>query len=323
MAHGVAKRERWPSRLSVRLEQEARMRESKSPLVAVIGLPDGWSTQMLVEAFRRRDCRTELWDARGLTLDLGRNLVCGRGSESSKADAVVLKKIGQSYSPRMLDRLSILHWLVSRGTPVFSHPSNLKRVLDRLSCTVELSLAGIPLPPTIVTEDVDAAMRAIEDYGRVVLKPVFTSKARGMRVVESGRSAREEVESFREEGHALVYVQKLLQLPGRDLGLIFCGGKYLGSYARVGRGDSWNTTTASGGKYAKAEPDDKIIELAHRAQAVFGLDFTCVDIAESEIGPVVFEVSAFGGYRGLLEAQGVNAAEAYADHVLGRIGRGR
>ena len=31
---------------------------------------------------------------------------------------------------------------------------------------------------------------------------------------------------------------------------------------------------------------------------------------------MVFEVSAFGGFRGLLDACGVDAAEAYAAHVV-------
>ena len=56
--------------------------------------------------------------------------------------------------------------------------------------------------------------------------------------------------------------------------------------------------------------------MAHRAQALFDLDFTCVDVVETAEGPMVFEVSAFGGFRGLQEACGVDAAGAYADHVV-------
>ena len=64
-----------------------------------------------------------------------------------------------------------------------------------------------------------------------------------------------------------------------------------------------------------------MIELASKAQAVFDMDFTCVDMVESARGPLVLEVSAFGGFRGIWEANGINAAEAYVDHVLSVIGR--
>jgi len=49
------------------------------------------------------------------------------------------------------------------------------------------------------------------------------------------------------------------------------------------------------------------------------MDFTTVDIAESDIGPIVFEVSAFGGFRGSKEGIGIDAAERYVDYVQRNI----
>ena len=46
------------------------------------------------------------------------------------------------------------------------------------------------------------------------------------------------------------------------------------------------------------------------------MTFTTVDVAETAAGPIVFEVSAFGGFRGLQEGLGINVAERYTDHVL-------
>jgi ribosomal protein S6--L-glutamate ligase len=74
------------------------------------------------------------------------------------------------------------------------------------------------------------------------------------------------------------------------------------------------------GSYTPYDPSTEIVELARRAQEPFGLAFTCVDVAETEIGPVVWEVSAFGGFRGLWESRGIDAAELYVRFVLERIG---
>jgi ribosomal protein S6--L-glutamate ligase len=112
-----------------------------------------------------------------------------------------------------------------------------------------------------------------------------------------------------------MYLQEMLALPGRDLGVAFVGGEYLATYARVQASGNWKTTTSAGGKYEPFTPSAEVIELARRAQGLFGLDFTCVDVVETSRGPMVFEVSAFGGFRGLLDACGVDAAAAYADHV--------
>ncbi len=49
------------------------------------------------------------------------------------------------------------------------------------------------------------------------------------------------------------------------------------------------------------------------------MDFTTVDVAETKDGPIVFEVSAFGGFRGALEGIGINAAGLYVAHVLRQL----
>ena len=113
-----------------------------------------------------------------------------------------------------------------------------------------------------------------------------------------------------------MYIQKKRALPGKDLGMVFLGGEYLGAYARVGKAGAWNTTILSGGHYEGYQASDQLIELATRAQAVFGLDFTTVDVAETDQGPVVFEVSAFGGFRGALEGMGIDVPARYLAYVL-------
>jgi ribosomal protein S6--L-glutamate ligase len=44
-----------------------------------------------------------------------------------------------------------------------------------------------------------------------------------------------------------------------------------------------------------------------------------VDVAETADGPVVFEVSAFGGFRGLKEGCAIDAAQRFVDYVIERL----
>jgi ribosomal protein S6--L-glutamate ligase len=289
------------------------------PRIGVVGIPNGWSSLKLVDAFLAKGCECRLIDMQHVVADFECGRAVDREGDLLAFDALVLKKIGSPYSPHMLDRLEALELVASKGVPVFSNPRRIKHVLDRLSCTVRLCEAGIPMPPTVVTEDVSRAVEAVERFHKAILKPIYTSKARGMVVVERGPDVRELVERFRAAGHQMLYIQKMLRLPGRDMGLVFVGGALAGSYARVSAESSWNTTTHSGGRYERCRPDDEIVQLARRAQAPFELDFTCVDVALTEEGPVVFEVSAFGGFRGLQEGCGVDAASLHADHVLRRL----
>jgi ribosomal protein S6--L-glutamate ligase len=188
-----------------------------------------------------------------------------------------------------------------------------------MTCTITLRIHDIPMPPTIITENLDEAESAVEQYGVAVFKPFFSSKAQGMKLIEAGDGARAKIEAFQETGNRLLYIQKKETLPGWDLGVAFLGGRYVGTYARVSSKDSWNTTHRAGGTYEKYEPSQQIIALAHRAQLPFDLDFTCVDVALTNDGPIVFEVSAFGGFHGLLDGTGIDAAERISDYVLEAI----
>lgn len=174
------------------------------------------------------------------------------------------------------------------------------------------------MPLTSVTEDIDLAAAAVEKYEEAVFKPLFSTKAKGMCVIKKGESCHGEVSLFRRD-NALMYIQKKIDLGEQDLGIVFLGGEYLSTYARCRQEGAWNTTIASGGRYQAFDPEPEIIELAHRAQALFGLDFTCVDVALTPQGPIVFEVSAFGGFRGLLEARSIDAAKEYTAYVINTL----
>jgi ribosomal protein S6--L-glutamate ligase len=140
-----------------------------------------------------------------------------------------------------------------------------------------------------------------------------------MIVVKNDPDAKHQLEKFKKE-NSFFYIQKKIQIGNQDLGIVFLGGEYLTTYARCKQDDSWNTTIHSGGKYAPFDPPAEIIDLAKRAQDLFGLDFTCVDIAITQNGPYVFEVSAFGGFRGILDARKIDPAKLLVDYVLKRIG---
>jgi len=289
--------------------------------IGVIGIPGKWSTETLADAVEKRTGYRQVIDMAAVSLDLEQQRLLFQEQDLCQLDALIVKKISARYNPNTLDRLELLRVAEQAGVRVFSRSENMLRLIDRLSCTVTLRNAGIPMPATRVTEDIGAAITAVEDFGSAVFKPLYSTKARGMCVIEARQgSARveREIRAFQTD-NPMMYIQQKVELPGRDLGMVFLAGEYLGSYARVSKGDAWNTTIHSGGKYAAHTPPDEVIELAQRAQALFGMDFTTVDVAETNSGPIVFEVSAFGGFRGALEGIGIDAGGLYVDHVLRQL----
>ncbi len=292
-----------------------------APRLGVVGVRGGWSSELLARRAAEA-CGGEplVIELERVTLDLATGRAMYEGVDLSQCSALLLKKLGPDYAPGLLDRLEMLRFLEGRGVRMFSRPGAVMGLLDRLSCTTTLALGGIPMPPTTVTEDLDGAEEAITRYGEAILKPLFSTKARGMVVLGPGPNLRRQLEEYY-AAQGFFYIQKTIALGEQDLGVVFLGGDYLTTYARCREPGAWNTTTASGGKYAPFDPPQEIINLAWRAQNLFRLDFTCVDVALTDDGPQIFEVSAFGGFRGIQEARGIDAAKLYADYAARRISR--
>jgi len=289
--------------------------------IGVIGTPGAWSTEVLADAVEKRTGFRLVIDMGQVHLDLSSNRLFFGEHDLCALDALLVKKISHTYEPDTLDRLELLRVAEQCGVHVFSPALNILRLIDRLSCTITLRNHDIPMPPTCVTSDSARALAAIQDFGGAVLKPLYSTKARGMVFIDASEKEQQVIEKLQlfQANNPMIYVQKKIALPGQDLGMVFLGGNYLGTYARVAQSDSWNTTINSGGKYAPYEASTALIELARRAQHPFGLDFTTVDVAETDHGAIVFEVSAFGGFRGAKEGIGIDAAALYVDYAMEKL----
>lgn len=288
--------------------------------VAVVGQPGAWSTERLAEALRARGVDVEIVDLGACSLRLPDPRLFHHGRPLEGLAGAVVKKVGDTargWSIR--ERIAMLRHLEASGVPVLSAPGCLETAIDRLTMTVELTRAGLPIPDTMVTESTDEATAAIEMFGAAIIKPLFTSKGRGMRKL-GPRDAAVALAEHDAAGFGPYYLQRFVKHPGRDLGVAVLDGTVLGAYWRRAGADQWMTTILSGGRYERAEPPANALELARRAASHFGLLFTGVDLMEtSDGGFVVLEVSAFGGFRGLLEACGIDAASLLADAALRRF----
>ncbi|HKO95341.1 MAG TPA: GAK system ATP-grasp enzyme [Polyangiaceae bacterium] len=292
-----------------------------TPRIGVVGVVGGWSSEALADAVEKLTGFRLLIDMQRCVLDLESGRAMHGDVDLCELDGILIKKVGRSYSQDMLDRLEILRFVKSGGVPIFSDPTSILRLMDRLACTLTLARGGIPVPPTTVTESIDHALSAIAGYGQAVLKPLYSTKANGMQLVDASSEPdlRQRLTAFRDAGNPMLYIQKRLTIPERDLGVIFLGGEHVGTYARVKDSASWNTTTRDGGHYEPHAASSEIVALAWRAQRLFHLDLTSVDVVETEQGPVVFEVSAFGGFSGSQEALGIDLAARYARYAVERV----
>lgn len=284
--------------------------------IGVAGIPGAWSSERLAAALRDRGAEVFVFSLSGVVHDLTGGGVTLDGRDLGALDGVVVKKLGDQSSAWSRLRLHALRALEARGVRVFSPVDAIDRAMDRYRMTMLLAEAGLPVPPTLSAERGAALVAAIVAVGDGVVKPVYTSKGRGMVRVAGGDGIAALPDG---EGRSFL-VQRFIQAPGRDIGATVVGGRFLGAFYRMARPGQWLTTTDAGGSYAPCELNPRGVGYAERAARHFGLDYTVVDLVEQGDDFLLYEVSAFGGFRGLHEAAGVDAAAAYAAHVVRSLG---
>ena len=157
-------------------------------------------------------------------------------------------------------------------------------------------------------------MQAAGSLQTAVIKPIYTSKGRGM--VRIGKDGDRFLADAWRPPDGRVLLQQFVESPGRDIGACVLGGRFAGAFYRIAAESRWMTTTASGGRYAPCDLSDEGIDMAERAARLFNLDYTVVDLVETTSGFAIYEVSAFGGFRGLWEAARRDISREYAAYVL-------
>ena len=288
--------------------------------IGVIGLKGAWSTESLSQQLKEKNAGGTVIELSEISYDLSDATFSHPLYDINSFDGFILKKMGRSYSPSLLDELEMLQYMERKGFHFFSSPTSVRKMISRLSCTIMLRDHDIPMPPTFITESIDEALHYIVTCGEAILKPLYSTKAKGMELLSDVHSARIKLQAHLDRGEKIIYLQQKYNLNQSDYGLVFLGGKYIGAYEREGDGSTWHTTTREGGKYKTFDPPESFIKLAEKAQRPFKLDFTCVDVANTqEVGPVVFEVSAFGGYRGLYQSAGIDASDMLTTYAINRL----
>jgi len=293
---------------------------SKIPQIAVIGRENAWSTEILSQTLADKSASGDIVVLEDISYDLGNNTVLHPTLDLASYDAFIIKKMGRTQNANLIDQLALLELLEQQGAVFVSSPADLKNVISRLSCTSRLHQHGLPMPPTFIGTNIDSALAWLRKYGPAILKPLYSTKAEGMLVLDDEVKARTVLDEHFQKGEKIIYLQKKLNLSGSDYGLVFIGGAYIGAYSRISDGSEWHTTTKNGRRYDAFDPSPELIALGQQANNAFNLDMLSVDIAISkEQGPVLFEVSAFGAYQGMKEGRNVDLAKLVADYTLLKV----
>lgn len=287
---------------------------------AIVGAPDGWHASRLAAAAEARghavlrlgwealgsrvDANGEAFDPPGLA---AADVVCVRGMPGVAA--------GERRLEQVVFRMDVLGRLAAGGIPVINPPRALEAAIDKYLATSWLAAAGLPVPRTAVVQSPQAAAAAWRSLGGdCVVKPLFGSQGKGLvRLPDSATleawlataSAKDDVS----------YLQEFRPHDGWDVRILMVGERCF-SMRRVAAPGEWRTNLAVGGRAEAWDPPAEWMETARRAAVALGTTIAGVDLLPAPDGsPVVLEVNAVPGWRGLEAAIGADVTGAVLDHL--------
>ncbi len=292
--------------------------------IAVIGTPASWTAIRLSEAIRSFTHEAVVIPPEECSLCLHKGQVTHRQRDLSMFDAILVQSLGDVVEPATRFRVHILRHLERQGARLFPRPDAIEATMDRYRMTLELSQAGLPVPPTLVTEQIEHALLFLDAFGPSVFKPLFTSGGRGMAVLSEPAEARGFLRAQADTGGLPFYLQQFISAPTRHVSVMVIGGRPLCAYARpwVAPGGAPPAESPAASTYRILAPAAEEVALARCAARLFRLDLATVEMVDLGSGLTICDVSPWGDFRTLWEIGGIDAATALVSHVLELVSSG-
>jgi RimK family alpha-L-glutamate ligase len=204
--------------------------------------------------------------------------------------------------------------LHAAGIPIVNPPRAVETCVDKYLTNVRLARAGLPTPPTHVSQRAEDALEAFTRLGGdVVVKPLFGSEGRGMQRISDVELAWRTFHVL-EQTRQVIYQQAFVRHPGYDLRAFVIGGKVVGAMRRSSR--TWRTNVAQGGTAERVELSDIEMSLALRAAEAVGCPIAGVDLLPGPSGELfVIEVNAVPGWKAFAPTCGIDVAKAIVRFV--------
>ena len=224
-------------------------------------------------------------------------------------DAVVVRSMSGGTFEAVTLRLGVLHALRECGVMVWNDARAIERCVDKSMTSFLLARAGIATPPTWAVESYDQA-RAIAQAetkkAALVLKPLFGSQGRGLRLIRRP----DDLPLAENVAGGVYYLQRFVGIERsgyHDFRLLVVRGRVVAAMQRHSM--HWITNVKRGGRPVPALVNDDLNALAVRAAAAVGADFAGVDVLYGpEQEPTVLEVNSMPAWSGLQKVSLANIA---------------
>lgn len=284
---------------------------------------NNWATAGIIEAIKVKGHEPKPFRLSDISAQIPNKFDYLDEEDVTHIDGVVVRTIGFGTGEQITYRISLLEHFEDAGIYVMNPAYSFRRAKDKYATLTALNKAGIRVPKTFVGENLEAAIKFVEEVGDVVIKPIIG--ARGMGSIHAGhRELTYRAMKFIHQLGQILYVQEMIKKPDRDIRAFVIGGKLIGAmyrYVPKGIEEEWRTNVHGGGEAELTTLSPEYEECAIRTAEILKLDYTGVDIIESPEGPCVIEANAAPSWSALSRVTGLDVAGLIVDRLVEQTDR--
>lgn len=283
---------------------------------------DSWHYYQLSRAFQNRGVQVNRINYREITANVGfkpKFYLQNRLSLTDNYNALLVRYVGRGSAEEIVFRMDMLYRMNRDGLLIVNNPKSIEKAMDKYYTLFLLEEAGLPVPRTMVCENPQQALEAFSILGeKIVVKPIFGSRGRGMFLLEDKDLALRVFNTLHFLRH-VIYMQEFIPHKGRDIRVFVIGEEAIAAMYRVS--DSWKTNIALGAEPQPLKIDDELESLAVKAAKIIGCEIAGIDILESPSGYVITEVNSIPAWEGLQTVTSINIADRIAKYILDKLRR--
>ncbi|MEN1784385.1 MAG: RimK family alpha-L-glutamate ligase [Bacteroidota bacterium] len=202
---------------------------------------------------------------------------------------------------------------------VFSTARSLgiTRARNKVRTLQIMARKGIPIPETLFSINPNNIGEQLRLLGGppVVIKLQEGTQGLGVILAESKKSAKSIIGTFYKMDTSILLQQYIEEAQGEDLRLLVIGNKVVAAMKRKSGLDEFRSNVHRGGHIEAIVPTAKEEYIALNATKNLGLGVAGVDLMRSKKGPLLIEVNASPGLKGIEAATQINVAKHIIQYV--------
>jgi len=202
---------------------------------------------------------------------------------SDELDALIVRGPPMGTLEQITTKLDILYKLEGLGLMITNSPKAIEVAGDKCLSGIRLAEVGLPVPKSIVTENLDAALDGFSNLGEdIIVKPIIGSRGRGI-VRITDREIAWRIFDTLLRSNQVIFMQEYLPHGLQDIRTLVVG--------------------------------NKVID----ASKTLGCELAGIDLVEVKDTRYVIEVNPSPGWKGLQSVTEHSIADAIINNILTKI----